>query len=40
MLPYQEVQEDGRSCSDASELSGAKAAEENEDRRQPLWTAA
>jgi hypothetical protein len=27
MLPYQEVREDGRSCSNASELNGAKAAE-------------
>ena len=40
MLPYQEVREDGRSCSNASELNGAKAAEGNEDRHRPLWTAA
>jgi|HubBroStandDraft_6_1064221.scaffolds.fasta_scaffold343970_1 hypothetical protein len=26
MLPYQEVRKDGRSCSNASELNGAKAA--------------
>ena len=27
MLPYQELREDGRSCSNASELNVAKAAE-------------
>jgi hypothetical protein len=40
MLPYQELREDGRSCSNASALNVAKAAEGNEDRRRQLWTAA
>ena len=35
MLPYQEVREDGRSSSNASELNGAKAAEGDEDRHRP-----
>ncbi len=36
MLPYRMGREDGRSCSNASELNGAKAAEGNEDRHRPL----
>ena len=35
-----EMREDGRSCSNASELNGAKAAEVNEDRHRRIWTAA
>jgi len=40
MLPYRMGREDGRSSSNASELNGAKAAEGDEDRHRPLWTAA
>src|SRR5260370_32355517 len=39
MLPYQEMREAGRSCSNASEPNGAKA-EQNEARHRPKWSSA